>query len=1108
MSFVNLHVHSQYSLLDATLKVEEAVQFAKDNNQGAIALTNHGYMYDFVKQAVACREMGIKSIFGNEIYEVDDDEDKNDTREHSQRRYHVILLAKNKRGLQNLFKIVSYACTTGFYKKPRISIDRIKNNNWGEGIICTSACLAGRLSKLVTNYDIEGAKRWIEKLQSTFDYVAVEIESHDVPQQWEANQRLIEFAQQNSLPITVSCDAHYLKREDMDAHSIFVKISREQEVGETYKDCFLQREEDIYEIMRNYDRGVIKKAIEETEHIASMIEDIDIGLDNDNQMPHINVPEEYENDHVGYLRYLVYSHFDEKFAGMSEEDKQIRRDRIEEEIPVLEYLDYTDYFIMLYMLMKEVHRRKIPVGYARGSASGSLCLYLLGVTQIDSVKWGCLFGRFCSKLRKSLADVDIDLSKDRRDEIIDIAKELFGDENVCPIATFSTFSAKVALSDVGKIYNEDPNSPYYGQIPYAIRTEVTKAIPSVKSLNELGEETDGEVQNLSELLSSNKKLQQIFEEFPLWGQTALKLSNGIKSRGRHAAGTLICPSAITNYMPVCLDNNGNVISQLDWHDAMERLHLQKYDFLGLKTLTVIDKALDYAGLSWDDVDINKLNLYDKEVYDKTYKASETTAVFQFESLEGKKMCAEAEVSTPEGIFAVNAGNRPGCKALFPEYVHNKEHPDDVKLIHPDLKKILWQSEGCIFYQEQVMALFSYAGFDDGETDNCRRAVAKGHKELMLPMHDRFIEGLLENGWTQKQADDMWDLIVAQSNYLFNFSHACAYGLLSYLTAWLKVHYPVAYMSACMSCDADNPTRLTVLINETKRLGIRVLPPNINKSNRDFTPLPDRNSILFGLLAIKGLGEKVVDEIIANRPYKSFDEFLSYNINKTAVISLIKAGCFTVSKKEQLLESYFNRLVPYKEYKDVTSLPSKTELLMKWGINTDNYKTKNKLNKEALTRDYNLARRIQFESSEKERHTKELQTLKDKYAQDPWLWEFDLLGLFLTSDPLEFAYDKIRDFETIDNDTDAVLIGVIVGIQRKKDRHNQLFCYIQLYTDNNIREAICWASTTKQYLNLIKNGNCVAIYGRKTEGGNIIVNEMKDYRDWLRDKNLKHKGVNA
>ena len=1107
MSFVNLHVHSQYSLLDATLKVEEAVQFAKENNQEAIALTNHGYMFDFVKQAVACREAGVKSIFGNEIYEVDDDEDKNDTREHTQRRYHLILLAKNKKGLQNLFKIVSYACTTGFYKKPRISVDRIKANNWGEGIICTTACLAGRLSRLVTNYDTEEAKKWIDKLQSTFDYVAVEIESHNVPQQYEANHRLIEFAKLYNLPITVSCDAHYLRHEDMEAHSIFVKIAREQEVGETYTDCFLQREEDVREILSEYDDEIVGQAIQETEHIASMIEDIDIGLDNDNQMPHINVPEEYENDHEGYLRYLVYQGFEEKFADMSEEERQIRRDRIEEEIPTLVYLDYTDYFIMLYMLMKEVRKRKIPIGYARGSASGSLCLYCLGVTQIDSVKWGCLFGRFCSRLRKSLADVDIDLSKDRRDEIIDIAKELFGDENVCPIATFSTFSAKVALSDVGKIYHEDPNSPYYGQIPYSLRQDVTKAIPAVKTLDDLGEETEGE-QSLAELLNTNKKLQATFEEFPLWGQTALKLSGGVKARGRHAAGCLICPSAITDYMPVCLDNNGNVICQLDWHDAMERLHLVKYDFLGLKTLTVIDKALKYANLSWDEVDINRLDLHDERVYKETYQSSETTAVFQFESLEGKKMCAEANVSTPEGIFAVNAGNRPGCKMLFPEYVHNKEYPDDVKLIHPDLKKILWQSEGCIFYQEQVMALFSYAGFDDGETDNCRRAVAKGHKELMLPMHDRFIEGLLKKNWTQKQADDMWDLIVAQSNYLFNFSHACAYGLLSYLTAWLKVHYPVPYMAACMSCDTDNPARMSVLINETKRLGIRVLPPNINKSNRDFTPLPDKNSILFGLLAVKGLGDSVIEDIIANRPYKSFDEFLSKGLPKTTVVQLIKSGAFTVSRKEELLESYCNKLIEHKEYTPVKTIPSKTELLLKWGIDTADYKTKGKLDKELLLHDFNLAKQIKFESQEEERYAKEIQAFKDKYMQDLWLSEFSTLGLFITSDPLEFAYDKIHDFEQVETDTDAVLIGVIIGIQRKKDKRNQLFCYVQIYTPGGIREAICWASTTKQYLDLLKNGNCVAIYGRKTEGGNIVVNEMKLYKKWLDDKHLKHVGVNA
>lgn len=1073
----------------------------------SLGLTDHGVMHGFVEQAVACKKAGIKPIYGVEAYEIDNDEVKGDTKESAQTRYHLILLAKNKTGLLNLFMIVSFACTEGFYKKPRISIDRIKQNGWGDGIICTTACLASRFSKLIMSYDMAGAKAWIAKLQDTFDYVGIEVQSHAVNKQWEYNTRAIDFARRNNVPFLVTSDAHYLKESDLEAHDIFVKISQDRDVGESYKHCFMQSEEDVYRLMSNYDQADIKQAIEETQRIADMIDDIDIGLYQKSQMPIINIPDGY-NSHEEYLRHLVYSNFDEKFGYLSKEEQQKRRDRIETELPVIEALGYVDYFLMCHMLLKEARNRGIALGPGRGSAAGSLLLYLLDVTQVDSVLFDLNFSRFANLGRMgSLADVDIDISKRRRKEVIDIACDLFGKENVAPICTFNTFSTKVAIRDIGKVLNDDESSPYCDKIPYAIRNEVASLIPTIKTLNDLGEEVEKDVL-LADLMKDNVKLKKYYEEFPLWFEYVMKLEGLPRSRGRHAAGTLITPKPVVEYMPLCYDNEHNIIAQLEMGSAMNSLSCTKMDFLGLKTLDVIDDALKSANLTWDDVNFNRLNFNDPEVYKNSYINGFTKCVFQMESLEAASMCAQAKTNDIDTVIAVNAFCRPGTKNSFPDYCFNREHPDEVKLIHPDLGEILASTNGVLLYQEELLDLFRYAGFPEEKTDVARRAVGHKQPEVMKELEKQFKDGLKTNGWTDGQSNEMWDYILKQTSYIFNKSHACAYGLLSYVTAYLKTYYPVQFLSACLTADFGNSTRLSVIINEARRLGIKVLPPNINKSNRDFTPLPDRNSILFGLLAIKGLGEKVVDEIIANRPYKSFDEFLSYNINKTAVISLIKAGCFTVSKKEQLLESYFNRLVPSKKYKEVSTLPSKAELLMKWGINTGDYKKNRKLNKELLSRDYNLARRIQFESSEKERHAKELQTLRDKYAQDAFLWEFELLGLFLTSDPLEFAYDKIRDFETIDNDADAVLIGVIVGIQRKKDRHNQLFCYIQLYTDKNIREAICWANTTKQYIDLIKNGNCVAIYGRKTEGGNIIVNKMKLYKEWLDDKKLKHVGVNA
>lgn len=1107
MSFVQLHVHSEFSFLDSLLKVEEIVQFAAEHSKVA-CISDHGNISAFVDLANACKKYGCKPLYSSEIYETNDEfaiDDKGKRLPH----YHLLLIAKNKTGLLNLFQIVSFAETKGFYRRPRISVDRIKENNWGEGIIALTACQAGRLSRLLTSYKIDEAKEWIEKLQSTFDSVFCEWQSHNTPSQFEANTLILRFAKQYNLPHVITCDAHYLKENDAEAHSIFIRINEDRDsVTELYQGCWLQEEKDVYKTLSEFDEEDIKQGIETTQLIADMVDDdIDIGLGAGLQMPDVPIPPTFANEDE-YLRYLVYQGFEEKCKDMSEEERQKRKDRIEEELPILFEQHYSNYFIMNMRYLQALRDDGCQTGFGRGSSGNCFCLFCLGVTQVDSVRWSLDFSRFLSRGRISPPDVDTDVNKVKRQQAIQIARSMFGEAKVAPLSAYSTISTRVCIRDVAKVLNDDPDSPYYGQLPYVLRKELMDCIPTIKTIDEYGESHEKEVA-LRELINSNPKLQKAYEQFPLLFEYCLKIEGRIRGRSKHASAVIVAPKPLVEYGPLCLDKDGGVQLALEMHSAQDSLGLLKLDILGLRQISIIDDCLRYAGLTWQDVDINHLDLDDKEVYEKVYIPGRCIGIFQYESAEAQQMAVDAHISDISGVCCVTSFNRPGTKGQFPEYCKNILHPENATVIHPDLLDILKPTGYQLLYQEQCLQIFRLCGFPEAQVDNARRAIGKKKADVMESLEAQFRQGLKDRGWTEDQINEMWDLILAQSSYSFNKGHSVAYGLMSYLTAWLKTHYTLYYFTALMSNNLGDSTKQARFINDAKSWGIKVLPPNINKSDRDFTPLPDKNSILFGLLAIKGLGEKVVDEIIAHRPYKSFDEFLSYGFNKTSVVSLIKAGCFTISKKEQLLESYCRKLTPHKEYKEVTSLPSKTELLMKWGINTDNYKIKSKLNKEALTRDYNLARRIQFDSTEKERYEKELQAFRDKYMQDLWLSEFEMLNLFLTSDPLEFAYEHIRDFEEIDNDTDAVLIGVIVGIQRKKDRHNQLFCYIQLYTPHTgIREAICWASTTKQYLNLIKNGNCVAIYGRKTEGGNIIVNEMKDYRDWLRDKNLKHKGVNA
>ena len=403
---INLHVHSaQGSLLDSILRVDEIVGFAVKNNQKAIAITDHGTMNNFVNLVKECNKNNIKPIIGNEIYEVDDMSWKSDTKDYTQPRYHMVLLARTQKGLKNLFKITSISRTEGFYKKPRIDLDRIENNNLGEGIICLTACQAGRLSRYLEAGRYSDAEEFVEKLNHIFDYVAIEVQSHNTPEQIKCNRLIYDFAVKHNYPFVVTTDAHMLSKELQDSHSMFVEIGEGREVGESYTDCYLQNRNMIDEILSHSfdDDSIIDKAVNETHHIADMIEDIDIGLNKGNIMPKINIDSEFDS-HLEYLKHLVFSTFDEKFGHMSEEEQEIRRKRLLEELDVLEYVDYIDYFIMLYMLAKEARKRKIPIGYSRGSGANCLCLFMLNVTQIDSVRWNLDFSRFANKGRKSIAD--------------------------------------------------------------------------------------------------------------------------------------------------------------------------------------------------------------------------------------------------------------------------------------------------------------------------------------------------------------------------------------------------------------------------------------------------------------------------------------------------------------------------------------------------------------------------------------------------------------------------------------------------------------------------------------------------------------------------------
>ena len=1098
--FCNLHVHdAKGSLLDSILTVKQIAEFARDNNQAAIAITNHGYMTSYVDFVKECNRCGVKPIIGNEVYEVDDMGEKCDTKEYRQPRYHLVLLAKNQQGFQNLIKITSVACTEGLYKKPRIDIDYIQTHNLGKGIICLAACMAGRLSRLLVDNKTEEALAYYTKLSDTFDSVYCELQSHNTESQAFANKCIYEFCKNNELSYVITTDAHMLSKDMLEAHSYFIEIAEDREVGESYTDCYLQTETDIYNTLKDqFSKQIIQTGIENTCAIANSIENIDIGLGQGNQMPVVKVDGDFKS-HEEYLRHLVFSTFDEKFGHMSEDEQKVRRGRLDFELDVLYKVEYTDYFIMLYMLAKEARKRHIPLGYSRGSGANCLCLFMLNVTQVDSVRWGLDFSRFANLGRTSLADYDWDISKRRRKEMVKISEELFGKDNVAPIATFNTLSTKVAIRDIGKVLNEKETSPYFGQIPYSLRNEVASALPTIKTLDDLGEEVEKEIL-LKDYVSKDERLQRVYEQFPLWFKYVMAVEGLPKSLGRHAAGTLITPKPITDYCPICFDSEKNVMIQLEMHNAMDDLGLVKMDYLGLENLDIIDDTLKLCNLTWQDVDINHLDLADKEVFDNVYKQGHTIGIFQMESAEARKMCIEAKADNIDDIIAINAANRPATKDSFPTYCENKLHPENVKLIHEDLRQFFSNTQYILLYQEQALQLFRYAGFPESEVDNARRAIGKKLADKMAQLQTDFTKGLANKNWTEEQISAIWDLLLKQSTYSFNKGHSTAYGLLSYLTAYLKTHYPVEFMTALLTSRSDKIEKISATIDDCRRMNIQVCPPNVNKSDGQFTVVPNENKILFGLLGIKGLGESVVDEIIKNRPYKNFDDFTSKITNTSAIVTLIKAGAIPTKNKMSLLRKYAEKINPISEYSPVSTLPTYKKL-EEMGIDIDSFREGKKVDKERLLVKYNLIRKKAHYEQQNIKHHKAINEFREKYAQDEFLWEFQTLSMFLSNDPLLEGKQYISSqWQTAETGSLVLICCVITDIKKKKDKNGNQFAYLDLYTSDGMVEATIWSSQFKKYADIVKKSSCVIIKARKNDG--YFVDEMKLYSQWLSERKLK------
>lgn len=879
MAFTHLHTHTAYSLLDGEGTIEKLVDRAKELGQTAMAITDHGNMYGVIDFYECALKNGIKPIIGCEVYVAARSRfDK--THELDSQSCHLILLAENNIGYHNLMKIVSTGFIDGFYYRPRVDMEVLRENS--EGIIALSACMAGVLSRqlLVGNY--AEAKRKAEEFIDIFgrDNYFIEIQDHGIMEQKKLNRDLITLANELDLQVVATNDIHYVKQSDAEFQDILMCI----QMGKTVDDddrmkmstdqLYLKSEDEMRELF-----AYIPEAIDNTSKIVERCNvDIEFGK---LHLPKFDIPDgltSYE-----YLRKLSESGLEERYP----DDDGTVRNRMEYELSTINSMGYVDYFLIVWDFINYARSNNIMVGPGRGSAAGSVVAYCLHITNVDPIRYGLIFERFLNPERVSMPDIDIDFCYERRGEVIEYVNQKYGEDNVAQIVTFGTMAARLAIRDVGRALN----------IPYGVVDEVAKEIPMELKMT------------IKKALNVNYKLKELYDgnsQIKKLVDTAIELEGLPRHTSTHAAGVVITSGGIRNYVP--LQKNDDVITTQFTMTTIERLGLLKMDFLGLRTLTVIRDAINHIKKEHGvDVNFDKLDMDDTDVY-AMISQGETDGVFQLESSGMKQFMKELKPNSLEDVIAGISLYRPGPMDSIPTYVKNKNNPSDITYKDPMLEHILDVTYGCIVYQEQVMQIVrELGGYSLGRADLVRRAMSKKKADVMAQERQNFIYGTEENGTCvdgaikrgvdEKVAAEIFDDMMDFASYAFNKSHAAAYAVVAYQTAWLKNKYPTEFFAALLTSFIDSSAKVAKYIEVVKRLGITILPPSINKSGRTFSV--DNGKIRFGLAAVKNVGGAVVDEIEEERrkngEFTGFTDFCDRmaqrKINKRVVENLIKSGAF-------------------------------------------------------------------------------------------------------------------------------------------------------------------------------------------------------------------------
>lgn len=880
MAFTHLHVHTEYSLLDGSNKVKECVKRVKDLGMDSCAITDHGVMYGVINFYRAAREAGINPILGCEVYVAPGSRFDKEAGAGEDRYYHLVLLAENNTGYANLMKIVSKGHTEGFYYKPRVDLEILEQ--YHEGIIALSACLAGEVQRYIMRGLIDEAKKSALRYEAIFgkNNFFLELQDHGLAEQQTVNAALLSMSKELDIPLVATNDIHYTYAEDVKPHDILLclqtgkKLADEDRMRYEGGQYYIKSEEEMRALF-----PYASEALDNTQKIADRCHvEIEFGV---TKLPKFDVPEGY--DSWTYLNKLCYDGLAERYE--SDEDGSLSR-RLQFELDTIRTMGYVDYFLIVWDFINYARNHGIMVGPGRGSAAGSMVAYCLKISQVDPIRYNLIFERFLNPERVTMPDIDVDFCPEGRQKVIDYVSEKYGADKVVQIITFGTMAAKGVIRDVARVMD----------LPYSYADSIAKMIP--RELNITLEKSLELNPEFKALYESDEQVHELID-------MCKRLEGLPRNASTHASGVVICQRPADDFVPLSRGTEGAIVTQFE-KDTVEQLGLLKMDFLGLRNLTIIEDACKLIGMSTGtEVDIDRIDYNEKEVYESLW-TGRTDGVFQLESNGMKSFMKELKPQNMEDVIAGISLYRPGPMDFIPKYIHGKNNRDEVTYTCPELKPILEPTYGCIVYQEQVMQIVrDLGGYTLGRSDLVRRAMSKKKSSVMEQERKNFVYGNKEEnvpgcvakGISVEVAEHIFGEMMDFAKYAFNKSHAACYAVVAYQTAWLKYHYPVEYMAALLTSVIDEAKKISAYIMTCKNMGIEILPPDVNEGLVGFS-VKD-GAIIYALTAIKGVGNQVVDVIVRERekngPYKTLQDFISrlidQDINKRLVENFIKAGAF-------------------------------------------------------------------------------------------------------------------------------------------------------------------------------------------------------------------------